>query len=130
MASLLSRVQLQQHIQGLWFPSETEAPWTVPTWQLSRADAAEIRNVLRREAQTPVTEVALADLTAQVQYRCRGYGAEGVSIAQQHQALFDWLQQTCDRVQVFRVGTVTIDIVVIGITDNHYVALQTQSVET
>ena len=36
----------------------------------------------------------------------------------------------CDRVRVFRVGTVTIDVVIVGETADGYGILQTQSVET
>lgn len=122
--------QLKQYVEGLWLPSETEAPWTVPSWTLSTGDEAEILRVLRRDSQTPVTEIDLADLASQVQRRCRGYGAEGKAIAQQHQALFDFLRQHCDRLRVLRVGKVTVDIVIVGLTADGYVALQTQSVET
>lgn len=124
------RRQLQAGIQGLWFPSETEAPWTVPTWQLAAVDAAAVRQVLRRDRQTRVTEISIEDLMSQIQRRCQGYGGEGRAITQQHQALFDFLQQIGDRWRVLRVGEVTVDIVVVGETDVGYVALQTQSVET
>ncbi|MEM9116402.1 MAG: nuclease A inhibitor family protein [Cyanobacteria bacterium P01_F01_bin.56] len=123
-------MQLKRYVDGLWLPSETEAPWTVPTWELATGSETELLRVLRRGSKTPIAEISLDELRAHVQQRCHSYGAAGRSLSQQHQDLFDWLQQTCDRVQVFRVGTVTIDIVVIGIIDNHYVALQTQSVET
>lgn len=130
MASHPLRPQLQQYVQSLWFPSETEAPWTVPTWQLSTSEVVEIRQVLRRGAQTRVTEISVTDLLSQVRRRCQGYGVEGLAITQRHQALFDFLQQISDRWRVFRVGAVTVDIVVVGETDDGYVALQTQSVET
>ncbi len=122
--------QLKQLTEALWLPSETEAPWTVPTWTLTTVNADEIRQVLRRAEDTPVTESSLDELMAQVQRRWRAYVAEGKAIHQQHQALAEHLQTECDRVRVFRVGAVTIDVVVVGETAKGYGILQTQSVET
>ncbi|MEM6837206.1 MAG: nuclease A inhibitor family protein [Cyanobacteria bacterium P01_C01_bin.120] len=122
--------ELKQRVQGLWLPSETEAPWTVPSWTLQTDNTADLLQVLRRDPETSVTETSLDELMAQIQRQCRGYGAEGNGIAQRHQALFEFLQQIGDRWRVFRVGEVTVDIVVVGETAAGYVALQTQSVET
>ena len=102
----------------------------MPTWRLSTGNAPELLRVLRRTAATPITESSLEALLAQVQRRCRGYGEEGKAIAQRHQALFEFLETVGDRWRVFRVGEVTVDIVVVGETAAGYVALQTQSVET
>lgn len=123
-------IQLKSLINGLWLPSETEAPWTVPTWNLEVGDAEEIRQVLRREEQAPVAEMPLETLLEQVQQRCQGYGDEGKAIASQHQALANFLHQHCDLVRVFRVGEVTVDVLIVGQTPNGYVVLQSQSVET
>lgn len=122
--------QLKQSIDGLWLPSETEAPWTVPTWRLATGGVAELLQVLRRDASTPIAEISLATLMTQVERRCRGYGTAGTAIAERHRAVFEWLQTVGDRWRVFRVGKVTVDIVVVGETPTGYVALQTQSVET
>lgn len=122
--------QLKALTRGLWFPSETEAPWTLPTWTLTSLDPSEIRRVLRRAPDIAVTEVTLDHLMKQVSRRCQGYGDEGEAIAQQHHALAKCLNHHCDTVRVFRVGNVTIDVLVIGQTPNHHVLLQTQSVET
>lgn len=122
--------QLKSLIRGLWLPSETEAPWTVPTWTLESDDVASIRQALRREDAAAVDEISLDELLEQVQRRCRGYGDEGQAIAAQHQALAKFLQDHCDRVQVFRVGEVTVDIVILGQASSEYLVLQTQSVET
>ncbi|NEQ45378.1 MAG: hypothetical protein F6K00_18315 [Leptolyngbya sp. SIOISBB] len=122
--------ELKRQVQGLWLPSETEAPWTVPTWTLTSSNIPELRQVLWRAPETPVSETSLDELMAQVRQRCHGYGEEGKTIAQRHQELFDFLQQIGDRWRVFRAGEVTVDIVVVGEIDDGYVALQTQSVET
>ena len=122
--------QLKRLIQGLWWPSETEAPWTVPTWTLNDDTAHSIRQALRREANASVTQTSLDDLMAQVNRRCRGYGEEGKAISLQHQVLASFLRDQCDRIQVFRVGEVTVDILIVGETMDGYLILQTQSVET
>lgn len=93
-------------------------------------ETSEIRRVLRRAAGVAVSEVTLDDLTKQVTQRCQGYGDEGNAIAQQHVALATCLKHHCDTVRVFRVGHVTIDVLVVGQTPEGHVLLQTQSVET
>jgi hypothetical protein len=122
--------QLQSLIRGLWLPSETEAPWTLPTWTLSGLEGSEIRRVLHRGEGVPITEITLDELMQQIERRSRGYGDEGKAIAQQHQALAIFLKDHCAAVHVFRVGTVTVDILLVGETTNGQVVLQTQSVET
>ena len=122
--------QCQHLIQGLWWPSETEAPWTLARWTLAAIAPPDLRAALHREATAPVVELTLANLMADLRRRCQGYGAEGQALVQRYETLATWLEAQCDRVQVFRVGTVTIDLVVIGATPTGLVILQTQSVET
>ncbi len=122
--------QLRNLIRGLWLPSETEAPWTLPSWTLTSLDIDAIRQALRRQPNAHVTEIALDTFIDQVERRCQGYGDEGQAIAAQHQALANYLQQYCQSVQVFRIGRVTVDILIVGTTTDGYVVLQTQSVET
>jgi hypothetical protein len=58
-------------------------------------DAAELLQVLRRTAATPLCrKLARRALMAQVQRRCQGYGEEGEAIAQRHQALFEFLDHS------------------------------------
>lgn len=122
--------QLKALTRGLWFPSETEAPWTMPTWPLQSTEASEVRRVLRRAVDIAVSEITMDDLTEQVTRRCQGYGDEGKAITQQHKALANYLKHHCKTVQVFRVGNVTVDVLVVGHTEDGHVLLQTQSVET
>ncbi|MEL6382347.1 MAG: nuclease A inhibitor family protein, partial [Cyanobacteria bacterium J06626_18] len=96
--------QLKALIRGLWFPSETEAPWTLPTWNLNSLEVSEVRRVLRRAGGVAVAEITIDDLTEQVDRRCQGYGDEGTAIAQQHRALAKCLKHHCDTIRVFRVG--------------------------
>lgn len=126
--------QLNALIRGLWFPSETEAPWTLPTWKLQSMDIGEICRSLRRVPDVAVSQITLEQLLQQVTRRCQGYGDEGIAIAQQHHALANYLNHCCETITVFRVGQVTIDILIVGqvrVEDSvEYVLLQTQSVET
>lgn len=122
--------QLKALIRGLWFPSETEAPWTMPTWPLHSMETSELRRVLRRAGDIAVSEVTLDELIEQVAHRCQGYGDEGEAITQQHRALAKYLKHHCEVIRVFRVGHVTIDVLVVGQTPDGHVLLQTQSVET
>ncbi len=126
--------QLERLTHNLSFPSETDTPWQVMVWP--EAPGAEItdaalRQYLAQPADAPVAPLALGDLTAQVNRRCRGYGAEGEAIAQQHQPLFQYLEAQLSAVQVLRVGQVTVEVVVMGCTETReIVGVRTQSVET
>ena len=93
-------------------------------------ETSELRRVLRRAGDIAVSEVTLDELIEQVAHRCQGYGDEGEAIAQQHRALAKYLKHHCDTIRVFRVGNVTIDVLVVGQTPEGHVLLQTQSVET
>ena len=102
----------------------------MPSWRLGAVEPYEIRQVLHRATDIAIAEITLDDLVGQVTHRCRGYGDEGKAIAQQHQVLANFLNHHCDTVRVFRVGHVTIDVLVVGQTSEGHVLLQTQSVET
>ncbi|MBF2036295.1 MAG: hypothetical protein IGR92_12685 [Leptolyngbyaceae cyanobacterium T60_A2020_046] len=118
-------------IDGLWFPSETDAPWTLLPNAPEPTDGAALRAWLGQPASAPVESLAIADFLAQVERRCRGYGAEGKAIAQRHRDLIAMLRDRCDTLTVWRVGTVTLDVVIIGTLETgDRVALGTQSVET
>ncbi len=123
-------IQIKALIHGLWFPSETEAPWTIPTWGLDTVETSAIRRSLRRAGGVAIAEITLADLLVQVDKRCQAYGDEGKAIAQQHHSLARYLQHHCRSVRVFRVGHITIDILLVAETAEGNVLLQTQSVET
>lgn len=74
--------QLERLIQDLYFPSETDARWQVVVWpvdgpELTELTEATLRQYLGQPAAAPVASQSLADLAAQVQRRCRGYGGGG-----------------------------------------------------
>ncbi|MEO1095366.1 MAG: nuclease A inhibitor family protein [Cyanobacteria bacterium J06638_28] len=123
-------IQISALIRGLWFPSETEAPWTIPTWTLRTTEASDIRRSLHRADGVAIHEITLDDLMNQVDKRCQGYGDEGKAIAQQHHTLARYLKHHCQAVRVFRVGNITVDILLVGETPEDTILLQTQSVET
>lgn len=123
-------IQVSALIRGLWFPSETEAPWTIPTWTLGTIETSEIRRSLHRADGVAIHEITLDDLMNQVDKRCQGYGDEGKAIAQQHHTLARYLKHHCTTVRVFRVGNITIDILLVGESSENTILLQTQSVET
>jgi hypothetical protein len=124
------KAQLEVLTRELWFPSETEAPWTIAAVLLEGMEEAVLLRSLHRPAGTPIVEMALDDLLHQVAQRCRGYGMEGEAIAQRHRELIQALQEQCSVVKAFRVGEVTVDVIVVGQTEAGAIALQTQSVET
>ncbi|MDA0267370.1 MAG: hypothetical protein O3A14_10520 [Cyanobacteria bacterium] len=126
--------QLNRLIEGLCFPSETDMPWQVVVWPATSGaeitDAA-LRRYLAQPDDAPIGRSSLGDFAAQVNRRCRGYGAAGEASAQQHQQLFQYLEAQLSAVRVLRVGQVTVEVLVLGCTEiGEMVGVRTQSVET
>jgi hypothetical protein len=125
--------QLEHLIQDLYFPSETDTIWQVVVWPVDGPELTEatLRQYLDQPAAAPVVPQALADLAAQVQRRCRGYGVEGQAITAQHQQLFQYLEAQLSALQGFRVGKVTVEILIMGrLETGAWLGVRTQSVET
>ncbi|MGF1460961.1 MAG: nuclease A inhibitor family protein [Leptolyngbyaceae cyanobacterium] len=121
---------LTQLTSDLWLPSETEVPWTIATWSVDTLAEDVIRQKLQRKDSAPIAKLSLAALEIEVEQRCQSYGPVGKRLMAEHRQLFNFLKQTCDRVRVLRVGTVTVDILVVGELEDEAVILQTQSIET
>jgi hypothetical protein len=125
------RDRLNPLLDGLWFPSETEADWAWVAWQDAPADVAHLCQQLDLPLTDPVTTVTAEDFLAQVERRCRSYGAAGNAIAQRYQELVAFCQQHLADMQIVRVGTCTVTVAILGLADTgEAIALHTQSVET
>ncbi|MGD1907796.1 MAG: nuclease A inhibitor family protein [Leptolyngbyaceae cyanobacterium] len=132
--------QLDCLTQDLCFPSEADTPWQVVVWPESAELTDALLQHLDQPAEASVVSQSLTDLSEQVERRCRGYGAEGKAmvedrsqrtIAAQHQQLFQYLEDQLSEVQIFRVGEVTVEVVVIGVAETgDWVGVRTQSIET
>jgi hypothetical protein len=112
------RDRLNPLLDGLWFPSETEADWAWVTWQAAPADVAHLCQQLDSAANGPrCTTVTAEDFLAQVERRCRSYGAAGNAIAQRYQELVAFCQQHLADMQIVRVGDCTVTVAILGLAE-------------
>jgi len=105
-------------IDGLWFMSETDAPFTVihwPTapWPLS---PEQLRTLAVYPEHAPVEVLSLADFW--------GTGGE-------YQALHQTLTRHLTDLRVYRIGTIEIGLYILGLSPEREVfGVATQAVET
>lgn len=125
------RDRLDTLLDGLWFPSETEADWAWVSWPDASADVAHLCQHLDLPLTDSATTVTIEDFLALVERRCRSYGSEGKAIAQRHRELLAFCQEHLADIQIVRVGNCTVTVAILGRTDtDEAIALHTQSVET
>jgi hypothetical protein len=117
---------LQNATKGLLYPSETDKPFEPFSWGKADGDLTpqKVAALVKAPAGTAVAQQSLADF---FQYLT----ANGTD----HAAEFRQLQQVIGKqlagAQVFRVGSVTLDVYIVGRTsDGEWAGLKTQSVET
>jgi len=148
---------LQEAVEGLLWTSESDYPFTVCQWQ-GQSDAAPEMSaseivaseaftpeaftpepftpelLLQRTehpAETPVETIAPETFFAGVTQVQDWQGEEERAIASRYQALLATLKQHLSDLTVYRVGTIEIDLYIIGKTQaGNFVGLSTKAVET
>jgi hypothetical protein len=125
---------LQQASQGLLWMSESEAPLEVIAWQDHTTDLLENQTLLNLTQHSEDTPIATVDFEEFFQYPTQiqdWFGEEETASAQQYQQLAEILKTHLQNLKVYRVGEVTIEIYILGRTENgNIVGLVTKAVET
>lgn len=128
---------LETAIAPLYYPSETDCPWTVVTWIGETLTADRLCQWLKLTDCTPVATKPIQPFFQHLtgerpdQVPCAWHGPDAALIARQYQALLDLLQAYLDTLVLYRVGTVEIAIYVMGQYDAHtWMGIATQAVET
>lgn len=115
---------LQAAVEGLLFPSETDAPleafaWAAPGGGLP--DETAVRAAAKVDKKTVVERVTLPELARTIPSESRGEFAP----------LFAVLAHHLSGTAVFKVGTITIDVYIVGRTaDGQFAGVKTKVVET
>ncbi len=125
-------VQLEQAVDGLLFPSETDAPLHVFVWRATVPFSAHA--LLDHAGYDPATPLQTTDLRRffrPVTTPRAWYGAEEQERMRRFRALRDLLEAEFSDITVYKVGTSAIDVYVVGRgADGTYCGFTTRVVET
>jgi hypothetical protein len=120
----------------LWI-SETDMPFNLMQWpdktiaEGSILDAITLQQWLNLPEETVVETCELTSFFAIATEAQDWHGEEEIAIVKRYQALVQLLSSSLQHCQVFRFGSINIDIYIIGQTsDKQWLGLHTQAVET
>ncbi|MEG4960310.1 MULTISPECIES: nuclease A inhibitor family protein [unclassified Microcoleus] len=124
--------QLKKASEGLLFLSETDAPFEVIHWQVQEElTPTKLLQLTNHPPDAPVemrtVDEFFAIATAQEDWHDR----EERETVQRFQNLVSVLKQNLSQLQVYRVGSIEIDVYIVGMAQNgDWAGLSTQVVET
>ena len=125
---------LTEAAKDLLYPSESDYPFEYFEWDLSEGNPltdAQVRKYTDRGSDAPVKEVPFVDFFGRLTEIKDWYGEEEKGATQRFAALRDRLTQLLADLRVFRVGTVEIDVYIVGKSPSgKWVGLRTKAVET
>lgn len=127
--------QLKSATVGLLFPSETDAPvvpfvWETPEGHLELTADAVVR-LSGHSADSAVEEIGFDDLFGKVTQPRDWHNETGKERTRRFTALRELLSENLRGIRVFRIGTISIDVVVVGVdTKDRLAGVSTKVVET
>jgi Nuclease A inhibitor-like protein len=127
---------LEAAVADLFWISETDAAfdliqWPDKTWVDKALDAPTLQQWLNLPADMAVETCELESFFAIATAPQDWHGEEERAIAARYQSLVKLLTSALQQCQVFRFGTINIEIYIVGQTpDNLWLGLHTQAVET
>lgn len=124
--------QLKQASEGLLFLSETDAPFEVIHWQTQeQLTPAKLLQLTEHPPDAPVELRTVDDFFAIATQEEDWHDEEERETVKRFQNLVSVLKQNLSQLQVFRVGSIEIDVYIIGVTQNgDWAGLSTKLVET
>jgi hypothetical protein len=119
---------LQALVADLTWMSESDYPFEVS--QLPDRVAPTIEELQARHA-APVEEISVQDFFAPAVQPQDWHEEADRQRTQRFQALLQWLEQHLSDVQVYRFGTIEIDVLILGKTEaGTWLSLSTKAIET
>ena len=115
--------------KGLLFPSESEYPLELVTWESVTLTPETILTRSLKQSDTAIESTTLEDFFAPVVTDEDWFEDEDRAIAQRFRDLQTAIA-TLESVQVFKVGKVEIDVYIVGAIGPDLVGLKTTVVET
>ncbi|MGB7892988.1 MAG: nuclease A inhibitor family protein [Microcoleus sp.] len=124
--------QLKQTSKGLLFLSETDAPFEVISWPAQgELTPAKLLQLTNHPPDAPVELRTVDDFFAIATAQEDWHDREERETVQRFQNLVSILKQNLSQLQVYRVGSVEIDVFIIGMTPGgEWAGLATKLVET
>jgi hypothetical protein len=115
--------------KDLLFPSESDFPLEPFTWESATITPEIILTRSQKPADTAIESINLEDFFASVMTDEDWFDDEDRAIAQRFRDLKTAIA-TLENVQVFKVGTIEIDVYIVGAIGSDLVGIKTTIVET
>lgn len=124
--------QLKQASEGLFFLSETDAPFEVISWQTQEElTPAKLLQLTNHPPDAPVELRTVDEFFTIATQEEDWHDQEEQETVQRFHNLVSVLKQNLSQLQVYRVGSVEIDAYIVGVTDGGgWAGLSTKLVET
>jgi hypothetical protein len=122
--------EIEKSTAGLFYISETDAP--IEPYSGGAADAVDVSHFIPNEVKGgTVQELSPKTFFARLTTPQDWYGAKEKDIARRFLGLESLLEENLDDLTVFRIGSIQIDIYVVGLdTDGDLVGIKTKAIET
>ena len=111
--------EVSELIKDLWWSSETDESWQIEVWD-------NLEQIEKVDTQT----VDLDNFFAKAVQTQSWYGETENQEVEQYQKLVSWFKANLSNLQVYRIGSIEIDIYVVGLLNNQWIVLKTKAVET
>ena len=124
---------LQRAAEGLWFPSETDAPFTPFFWPRAgdeQLSAEVFRQLAGAPQDAPIETVELDHFFRNVAEAQEWHDVIQAAQVEKGGRLVRTIKATLENVQVLRVGEISIDVYIVGQVEGGYAGLRTLVVET
>lgn len=125
---------LKQAVDNLLWLSESDYPIDILEWTVSEEQPFTVETLLQathHSSDCPVQQLTLESLFQPLMQEQDWFGPEEHQMAQRFQALYQLLQEHLSEIQVYRIGTVEVDIYIVGkVTPIRLIGLHTRLVET
>jgi hypothetical protein len=124
--------QLKQASKGLFFLSETDAPFEVIHWSAQgELTPAKLLQLTNHPPDAPLKMLAVDDFFAIATQEEDWHDEEERETVQRFQNLVSVLKQNLSQLQVYRVGSIEIEVYIVGVTPSgDWTGLSTKLVET
>ena len=124
--------QLKQASKGLFFLSETDAPFEVIHWSAQgKLTPAKLLQLTNHPPDAPLKMLAVDDFFAIATQEEDWHDEEEGETVKRFQNLVSVLKQNLSQLQVFRVGSINVDVYIVGATPSgDRTGLSTKLVET
>jgi hypothetical protein len=124
---------LKKASDGLQFMSESDYPFEAFLWEGQAKEPLTVEKLIQQTGHsqdTPVEVVNLNDFFRVATQEPDWYGPEEKETATKYQNLVETLESHLCEIQVYRVGTIEIDVYVVGKANGDLIGLSTKVVET